>query len=150
MKQLLCENNSRGSSSSFVVPYCLCVFIKWNNISRQRVLVSQPSGTNFPEKATDCLEQLLKWNKIPWLEGKLPVKIEVFIKCNCVSTANHFHKRNKNWILLSHYSVEKKISIHGITNISPGGDLVIQWKLLTTEPRLLFLLAKKKHLYLNG
>ena len=59
MKKLVCQNNSSGTSSRFMVTDCLRKLFKGINIARQRVRENHSRGTNSPDKATGYLEKLL-------------------------------------------------------------------------------------------
>ena len=59
MKELLCKNNSSGTSSPFTVTDCLGKLFKGINIARRRVSEIHSRGTKSPDKVTGCLEKLL-------------------------------------------------------------------------------------------
>ena len=58
-KMLVCENNSSGTSSPFMVTDCLGKLFKGINIAGQRVCENHLRRTKSPDKATGCLEKLL-------------------------------------------------------------------------------------------
>ena len=62
MKELVCPNNSSGTSSPFMVTDCLWKLFKRSYIARQRVWENHSRGTKSPDKATGCLEKLLWTN----------------------------------------------------------------------------------------
>ena len=64
MKKFVCENNSSGTNSTFMVKDCLAKLFTETHIARQRVWEDQLSGTKPSDKATDCLEELF-WT-IDW------------------------------------------------------------------------------------
>ena len=59
MEVLVCENNSSGTSSPFMVTDCVGKLVTGINIARQRVWENYLRGTESPEKAKPCLEKLL-------------------------------------------------------------------------------------------
>ena len=59
MEVLVCENNSSGTSSPFMVTDCLGKLFPGINIARQRVRENHFRGTKYPDKAKGCLEELL-------------------------------------------------------------------------------------------
>ena len=62
MKEFVCQKNSSGTSSRFMVTDRLGKFFTGINISRQHVWENHSSGRESPDKATGCLEKLL-WTK---------------------------------------------------------------------------------------
>ena len=64
MKELVCQNNSSGTKSPFMVTDCLGKIFTGINIAKQRVWENQSSGIGSPDKATGSPEKLL-WT-IDW------------------------------------------------------------------------------------
>ena len=59
MEVLVCENNSSGTNSPFMVKECVGKLFTRINIARQRVWENHFRGTKSPEKAKRCLGKLL-------------------------------------------------------------------------------------------
>ena len=59
MEVLVCENNSSGKSSAFMVTDCVGKLFTGINIARRRVSENHLKGTNSPDKAKGCLEKSL-------------------------------------------------------------------------------------------
>ena len=59
MEVPVCENNSSGTSSPFMVTGCVGKLFTGINIARQRVGENYLRGTKSHEKAKPCLEKLL-------------------------------------------------------------------------------------------
>ena len=62
MEVLVCEINSSGTNSPFMVTLCLRKIFKGINIASQRVWENHLGGKKSPDKATGCLEKLLWTN----------------------------------------------------------------------------------------
>ena len=58
MKVLVCQNNSSGTSSHFMVTDCLGKNFTGINITRQRVCENHQGGKESPDKVTGCLQIL--------------------------------------------------------------------------------------------
>ena len=66
MKESVCQKNSSGTSSPFMVTDCLGKFFTGVSISRQHVWENRSSEIESLDKATGCLEKLLwtnEWKK---------------------------------------------------------------------------------------
>ena len=72
MKEFVCQKNSSGTSSHFMVTDCLGKFLRGIKIFRQHVWENHSSGIESPDKATGCLEKLL-WTK-EW-KNKIVLKL---------------------------------------------------------------------------
>ena len=66
MKQFVCEKLLSGTSSQIMVTDTLGIIIQWVNLPRQRAWESLSNETNYLDKATGCLEEILKSNDSLW------------------------------------------------------------------------------------
>ena len=72
-KELVCQNNSSGTSSLLMVTDCLGKIFTRINLARQRVRENHSSGTESLDKVTGCLEKLLWTND--WKKNKIVLKL---------------------------------------------------------------------------
>ena len=93
VKKLVCQNNSSGTSSPFMVTVCLAKFFTGINIARQRVWEIHSSGT----------QSLIRW-QVVWRNYTEPMTE----KQNSVKTCTRSPKKETPAIYGNRYSFDQK------------------------------------------